>query len=294
MRPSTDSTQESAMIIGNGVLVKPPQAMDASLNDHSNVLRPNVFFDKLPLELREMIWTPLLVHPEPITAKLAQRIVLTTECEPDAVCTRKAECGRRHVRQTHALPGFPALAFVCKDLARETMIFYLKKNVFCFDVERGHFYQVNRWLEDYEKRYESIISSCYHETPFRAEDYLTLRLSFSFTASFGSTTKYWTVEYKLAGLPEQGFERAIDVKLGALLLDECKCWVQRAMSETNNDGTSQIVAFTKWLEHRVRSFWFRRLPGTVSRPCLKCGLPRYGADTQATDDGREGYQGDKQ
>ncbi|KAK5727881.1 hypothetical protein LTR17_012424 [Elasticomyces elasticus] len=221
MRPSTDSAQESAMIIGNGVLVKPSQAVDASLNDHSNVLRPNVFFDKLPLELREMIWTSLLVHQEPITARLAQRIVLTNECEPDSACTRKAECHRRHVRQTHALPRFPALAFVCKDLAREIMIFYLKNNVFRFDVERGRFYEVNSWLENYEKRCESIVPNRYHGTPFRAEDYLTLRFSFNFAASFGSTLKYWKVEYKLAGLPEQALKRAIDVKLGALLLVEC-------------------------------------------------------------------------
>ncbi|KAK5688298.1 hypothetical protein LTS10_000276 [Elasticomyces elasticus] len=194
--------------------------MDASFNDHSNVLRPNVLLDKLPLELREMIWTSLLVHQEPITAKLAQRIVLTNECEHGSACTRKAESHRRHVRQTHASPRFPALAFVCKDLAREIMIFYLKNNIFRFDVERGHFYQVNGWLENYEKRCESVIRSRYHETPFRAEDYLTLRFSFSFAASFGSTPKHWTVEYKLAGPPEQGPKCAIDVKPGALLLEE--------------------------------------------------------------------------
>ncbi|KAK5730567.1 hypothetical protein LTR15_000504 [Elasticomyces elasticus] len=220
MWPSADSAPDSAMIVGSGVLDKPSQAVDASLNDHSNVLRPNVFFDRLPLELGEMIWKSLLVHQEPITAKLAQRIALIHECEHDSACTRKAECHRRHVRQTHALPRLPALAFVCKDLAREVMIFYLKNNVFRFDVERGHFYEVNSWLENYEKQCESIIPGCYHETPFRAEDYLTLRLSFSFAASSESTPKYWMVEYKLAGLPEQGLKRAIDFKLDALLLDE--------------------------------------------------------------------------
>ncbi|KAK5702810.1 hypothetical protein LTR97_003756 [Elasticomyces elasticus] len=220
MWPSTDLATDSAMIVGSGVLDKPSQAVDASHNDHSNVLRPNVFFDRLPLELREMIWTALLVQREPISAKLAQRIALTSEREHDAACTRKAECHRRHVRQTHALPRLPPLAFVCKDLAREAITFYFKNNVFRFDVERGHFYEVNSWLENYEKRCESIIPGCYYETPFRAEDYLTLRLSFSFAASSGSISKYWMVEYKLAGLPEQGLERAIDVKLDASLLDE--------------------------------------------------------------------------
>ncbi|KAK3660867.1 hypothetical protein LTR56_000625 [Elasticomyces elasticus] len=134
------------------------------------------------------------------------------------------------------------------------MIFYLKNNVFRFDVERGHFYEVNSWLKNYEKRCESIISSRYHETPFRAEDYLTLRLSFSFAASFGSIPKYWTVEYKLAGLPEQGLERAIDVKLDALLLDEFIDQPDRVANEAVPPPRASLLGLPFELREMIWSF----------------------------------------
>ncbi|KAK5688296.1 hypothetical protein LTS10_000274 [Elasticomyces elasticus] len=262
---------------------KATQAKDAVRTDQSGSRLLS-----LPAELRELIWKLVLTQPVPIAAYLGHRTVLRNAPEPEYA--QNPDQQMRAFRQSQAFPRFQPLAFVCKDLAEEIMVCYLKHNISQFHIEDKNDYQVFEWLDKVEKLCDTLI-------PFDginiylAAPHLTLRVGFPVRTPI-SNLEYAIVEYKLIGTLGYRTRDLMDVRLGGALLKECICWVRRGVRATRDtaDLGLQLSDFTLGLQHKVNEFWLARR--RESRTCLKCSLPRWGADIEDTDDEHEDEQTD--
>ncbi|KAK5730566.1 hypothetical protein LTR15_000503 [Elasticomyces elasticus] len=265
MKPS-NSAHQTAMALDQELLNNPTEVKDAFRTDQSS--SPLL---KLPAELREATWELVLTGPSLVAAYMTHRTILRNAPEPEHA--QEPDQQMRAFRHVQAFPRLPTLALVCKDLAREIVVYYLQYRIFQFHIDDDNGYEVT-WLEKLQEQCETLISY-----QFYAENYLTLRVGFSVQTH--TLPEYATVEYNLAGTES---DELIEVRLDGALLKECLCWVHRAIIETDDDGIIRMAEFTHWLECHIRSFWLRRNWWAASRPCLKCSLPRYGADMEAIDD----------
>ncbi|KAK4962765.1 hypothetical protein LTR10_000392 [Elasticomyces elasticus] len=263
---------------------KATQAKDAVRTDQSGSRLLS-----LPAELREIVWKLVLTQSGPIAAYLGHRTVLRNAPEPEYA--QNPDQQMRAFRQSQAFPRFPPLALVCKDLAEGIMVYYLKHNVFQFHVEDKNDYEIFTWLDKVEQLCETII-------PFDgvniyvAASHLTLRVGFKVGTS-RTNTEYAMIEYKLVGALDSRTCDLMEIRLGGTLLKECICWVRGAVRATRDtdDYGLQLSEFTWALEQKVKEFWLARR--RESRTCLKCGLPRWGADIEDTDDEHEDVQTDE-
>ncbi|KAK5732131.1 hypothetical protein LTR17_010839 [Elasticomyces elasticus] len=224
----------------------------------------------------------VLSQPGPVAAYMSHRTILRNTTS--ALYARKPDQQMRAFRQARAFPTMPPLALVCKNLAEEIVVYYLKHNIFQFHIEYNNDKQVARWLKQVDVWCHKMMPYLSKHHCF-AEPCLMLRVGFAVEMR-PLIREYALVEYKVIGTTESELYDLMDVRLGGLLLKECNCWARGViedLTETYDEGR-QLSEFTSGLECRIQSFWLHYNSHAESGPCLVCGLPRYGADMRVDHD----------
>ncbi|KAK5730568.1 hypothetical protein LTR15_000505 [Elasticomyces elasticus] len=218
----------------------------------------------LPFELREMIWSFVLIQADPIAAKIVRRSIRYTRPLFDYSFLFEATSP---YSQRQAMPQLPPLALAAKVISNEVLAVYHKKNTFAFTIDKRNISEVTAWLDAVRKRCEILCSD------FDLDAYPTIRIHFALPAP---RPKLWaaasddaTIEYHL----HKG---------------EGSWTVAHVIENDEEEGIVSMADLTWRIEQRIGNFWLHRKRGDAFVECQKCGKQRYDReDVDSYDDESE-------
>ncbi|KAK5729918.1 hypothetical protein LTR17_011557 [Elasticomyces elasticus] len=201
----------------------------------------------LPPELREMIWSLVLVEPEPIIAYMLRRTTKTRK-PPDP------RWDLTTARQSLRVPPLPALACVSRGLSRTEIVpIYFGNNIIYFHAEKRTEDDVNTWLGGTMELVKAVLGK---DIPRNFVDqYLNIRIEFYLPYAGPSTVDL--------GYCKKDDE--IRVQFGGPLKDQCTCELEREVQgghvrwQRNKDWTdaaTEMAAST--IEEHLYYVWLTR------------------------------------
>ncbi|KAK5730543.1 hypothetical protein LTR15_000480 [Elasticomyces elasticus] len=199
----------------------------------------------LPPELRELIWSFVVVQREPVVCYMARRVVIATNARPDRMAT---------VRQFKVVPALPSLARTSRVLALSV-------------------YDCKRWLEKIGCHCETISN----QTTFGLDRNMKVRLEFlmknrqpaavEFTTSTNQRDFHVTFPETLEKECNCWVEEAADY---------ARFYADR---ETDSEEV-QLSVFAGFLETVIEKVWLPRGPATNGIECTDCRKmkhPKWGS-----------------
>ncbi|KAK3644255.1 hypothetical protein LTR56_009792 [Elasticomyces elasticus] len=200
----------------------------------------------LPPELREIIWSLVLVEPEPIIADMLRRTAKPSR-PPDDFCDMKT------VRQSLRMPPLPALACVSRTLSKAEIVpIYFGNNTFCFHADRHTEYDVNTWFEGTVELGKAVLGKDHARTFI--EQYLSIRVEFDLPYAGPST-----IDFSYCKKDDE-----IRVHCGGPLKDQCICELEREMRDERVwwqnggwlDAAMEIATHT--IRRHLYDYWLGR------------------------------------
>jgi hypothetical protein len=247
----------------------------------ARVVRQRATLTTLPLELREMIWSFVLVEREPIFSctlqhstpaqghrrkgsKRARLLALIQDGYH-----RKPAASPARTTRTELWPRLPALTAVNHQIRQEALHVFFRDNVFVFRLnERMSTREVERWQT-------ALVAQCPTLLPQHLFTIWTTRLEFMTQSPLGIGRQPAAIDCTL------GPDSHLALSFSGGLAQECTCTARQHAKELSHEAningqqTELIMKFTGYVEEQIRNDWGRRgRKMTPPRPCADCGMPR--------------------
>ncbi|KAK5737022.1 hypothetical protein LTR17_006983 [Elasticomyces elasticus] len=200
----------------------------------------------LPSELREMIWSLVLVEPEPIIGYMLRRTA-----EPKR--PPKSLHDMTTVRQSLRMPSPPALACVSRSLSNAEIIpIYFGNNTFYFHAEWRTESDVDTWLGGIIRLVEVVLGK---DARNFIDQYISIRIEFDLPYVGSSTVDFGYCKK----------DDKIRVQFGGPLKEQCTCELECEVRERHvswqmnrrwTDAAMESATFT--VERRVYEYWLNR------------------------------------
>ncbi|KAK3660866.1 hypothetical protein LTR56_000624 [Elasticomyces elasticus] len=240
-------------------------AEDKSVHNAENV--PKCHLLSLPAELREMIWSFVLVEPEPIISYVNRRTIVNE----DKHDPRRLET----LRVMKPIPSLPPLAYIAKQLHAEIVAAFFGSNTFVFHLNKYNPREVDSWLTAVKYHISELLTDL--DSAF-VDGHITIRLDLQIPIS-AFLGRLATIEYSFNVKKD-----SYDIKFSGALTQECVCRLYDQIEHRYPDGTGEweslgpMSAVTKLLECWARLYWLPRDTTTRPKHCLHCCRPRYAGD----------------
>ncbi|KAK5702839.1 hypothetical protein LTR97_003785 [Elasticomyces elasticus] len=197
----------------------------------------------LPPELREIVWSLVLIEPEPIIAYMLRRTAKPrSPPDPGWELTTARECLR--------VPPLPALACVSRALSKAEIIpIYFGNNIFYFHAERRNENDVNDWHGVTMRLGDAVLGK---DIPRNFIDqYISIRIEFYLPYAGPSTVDFNYCKK----------DNGIRIQFGGPLKDQCNCELEREVRDghvkyQHISTAMDLATFT--IERRVYDYWLSR------------------------------------
>ncbi|KAK4894849.1 hypothetical protein LTR27_006971 [Elasticomyces elasticus] len=200
----------------------------------------------LPPELREIIWSMVLIEPEPIIAYMLRRTAKPNRPPVDTYDVTT-------IRQRLRMPSLPALACVSRALSKKEIVpIYFGNNIFYFLAERRTEDDVDAWLKVTTKLLKAILGKDIPRTFI--DQYISIRIEFDLPYAGASTIDF--------GYCKKDDE--IKLQLGGALKDQCTCKLELEIRWGHDMWRKQgwpdaaIEMATYMIETRLYAYWLGR------------------------------------
>ncbi|KAK4906420.1 hypothetical protein LTR49_024442 [Elasticomyces elasticus] len=213
----------------------------------------------LPAELREMIWSFVLVEPEPIISYVERRTIRGRDY--------RYPRDSNTIRIKQAVPCIPPLACVARHLHEEVMAVFYGANTFAFNLNKHNPFEVDSWID-------------------------ALRMqSVDLMDTDNDCRGWWLIDHNVTiRLDYSEREYVFKVKVSGALTEECLCRLNDQLETRDSNGNGEwdalgpMSAATKLFEFWVTLFWLPRDTASESEICRSCEKPRYlGIDEDVID-----------
>ncbi|KAK5688297.1 hypothetical protein LTS10_000275 [Elasticomyces elasticus] len=182
----------------------------------------------LPPELREMIWSLVLVEPEPIISSVERRTISTK----DFMSTTKL----KSIRIGRPSPDLPSLAIATRSMCGEIVSIYFGRNTFLFHLDKRNPEEVSSWLHAVKNHVWDLLDGSDFEI---VDEHITIRLEFAITNSQYFDLPAW-VEYSYDAKTDD-----FGILYGGQLQEECVCRIRDHIKRSRNAQDGDV-----WVDMR--------------------------------------------
>ncbi|KAK3664409.1 hypothetical protein LTR22_004822 [Elasticomyces elasticus] len=212
----------------------------------------------LPPELREMIWSFVVLEPHPIIAYVKRQTIASSQ---RGSYQWFQDYGITTSRQSKTVPTLPPLAFVAKSVGREVLPIFFS-NTFLFSIDRRNSGEAGDWVFD---MYDNLAVCTRDEEMswMHLDNNITIRLEFGVPR----LSRIATIEYTMRCPSAHGRFRA---RIDGQLTEECHCWLADAAKTLEEESSlfrnNEEPYYNRWgvgelsgiVERRIRDVWCNR------------------------------------